>query len=218
MNSARTMPCVLVLPPRSKPPGFHRPRICCVKLAMIESTNSSSPGSGVSSASASLSSARCRLISAVTRRASGSRSSASNAGRKNGSKRRSSWISLSDVSRDHVEQLRAGVGGRDRSTRVRIHRGPRSLRGGQEAQGADAGQEEVGAAEHGDELRQAGEALVGAVGARDREAVGGRAVGAPAARAEQRIALVRQAVEVDARSPRRSARTRTGARCWRRGR
>ena len=31
MNSARTMPCVLVLPPRSKPPGFHRPRICCLE-------------------------------------------------------------------------------------------------------------------------------------------------------------------------------------------
>ena len=31
MNSARTMPCVLVLPPRSNPPGFHSSRICFSK-------------------------------------------------------------------------------------------------------------------------------------------------------------------------------------------
>ena len=37
MNSPRTMPCVLVLPPRSNPPGFQRPRICCLKVVMIES-------------------------------------------------------------------------------------------------------------------------------------------------------------------------------------
>jgi len=37
MNSARTMPCVLVLPPRSNPPGFHSSRICLPKLSMMES-------------------------------------------------------------------------------------------------------------------------------------------------------------------------------------
>ena len=89
MNSPRTMPCVLVLPPRSKPPGFQRPRICAVKLAMIESRNSSSSGSGFSSAIFKPSSLRCLLINAVTSRAIGSRSMASNAGRIQGSMRRS---------------------------------------------------------------------------------------------------------------------------------
>ena len=52
MNSPRTMPCVLVFPPRSKPPGFQSRRICCSKLAMIESSHASSSGIGLSSARA----------------------------------------------------------------------------------------------------------------------------------------------------------------------
>ena len=36
-NSPRTMPCVLVLPPRSKPPGFQSAASGWSKLAMIES-------------------------------------------------------------------------------------------------------------------------------------------------------------------------------------
>src|SRR5437773_54435 len=97
MNSARTMPCVFVLPPRSKPPGFQSLRICSWKLAITESTNSSSPGSSRSSASLSPSFGRCQLIKAVVSRATGSRSTASKAGRTNGSKRRSNCKSRSDV-------------------------------------------------------------------------------------------------------------------------
>ncbi len=89
-SSPRTTPCVLVLPPRSNPPGFHSRRICCSKLEMIESTHASSSGSGRSSARARPSSRRWELISHVVRRASGSRRTASKAGRIQGSKRRSS--------------------------------------------------------------------------------------------------------------------------------
>src|SRR4051812_14393468 len=83
------MPWVLVLPPRSNPPGFHSRRICDWKLAMIDSRNSSSPGISFSSASFRPSLERGRLINAVVSRVSGSRSTASNAGRTKGSTRRS---------------------------------------------------------------------------------------------------------------------------------
>ena len=56
------MPCVLVFPPRSNPPGFQSPRICVVKLSMIELRNSSSLGSGFSSAIFKPSSFRCLFI------------------------------------------------------------------------------------------------------------------------------------------------------------
>src|SRR5438132_6684667 len=89
MNSPRTIPRVLVFPPRSKPPGFHSPRICVVKLDMIELRYSSSFGSSFSSAIFNPSSLRCMLMSAVVKRAIGSRSTLSNAGRSHGSNRRS---------------------------------------------------------------------------------------------------------------------------------
>ena len=66
---------------RSKPPGFQSPRICVVKLSMIDLRYSSSFGSGFSSAIFRPSSFRCMLINAVTRRAIGSRRVASNVGR-----------------------------------------------------------------------------------------------------------------------------------------
>src|SRR5664279_4847756 len=98
MNSSRTMPCVLVLPPRSNPPGFHNRRICLPKLSMMESTHASSSGIGRSSAIFKPSSWRCMLISAVVRLARGSRSRASKAGRKNGSNRRSRWTNAVEAS------------------------------------------------------------------------------------------------------------------------
>ena len=98
MNSARTMPWVLVLPPRSNPPGFQSPRICALKVSMIDWVSASSSGWIRSSAIFRPSFLRCRLISAVVRRASGSRSTASKAGRIQGSMRRCSCISRSDVS------------------------------------------------------------------------------------------------------------------------
>src|SRR3954462_4110126 len=51
MNSPRQMPCVLVFPPRSIPPGFHSFLICAVKALITESRYSSSLGNGFSSAS-----------------------------------------------------------------------------------------------------------------------------------------------------------------------
>ncbi len=36
-NSARTMPCVFVFPPRSKCPGFQSPRICALNVSMMSS-------------------------------------------------------------------------------------------------------------------------------------------------------------------------------------
>src|SRR4051794_4005504 len=89
MNSPRTMPCVLVFPPRSNPPGFHRPRICCSKLETIEASKASSSAIGRSSAMRNPSLGRCMLMSAVVNRVSPSPNSASNAGRTNGSNRRS---------------------------------------------------------------------------------------------------------------------------------
>src|SRR6266404_5258804 len=89
MNSPRTIPCVLVFPPRSKPPGFQSPRICVVKLDMIELRYSSSFGSSFSSAIFNPSSLRCMLMSTVVKRAIGSRSTLSNTGRSHGSNRRS---------------------------------------------------------------------------------------------------------------------------------
>ena len=56
VNSPRTMPCVLVFPPRSKWPGFQSPRICAVKVVMMSSRWASSSGCARSSASASPSS------------------------------------------------------------------------------------------------------------------------------------------------------------------
>src|ERR1039458_1017754 len=91
------MPCVLVFPPRSNRPGFQSNRICFSKLAMIESRYAISPGSGFSSAIFKPSFGRFRLIKAVTRLAIGSRSTASNAGRKNGSNRRSTCTRAVDA-------------------------------------------------------------------------------------------------------------------------
>jgi hypothetical protein len=64
----------------------------------MEFTNASSSGSGRSSAIFKPSSGRPMLISAVVKPARGSRSSRSNAGRKNGSNRRSRWTNRVDVS------------------------------------------------------------------------------------------------------------------------
>src|SRR4051812_34417372 len=98
MNSPRQMPCVLVLPPRSMPPGFHSRRICCSKLEMMESRNASSSGISFSSAIFKPSLGRRALINLVTKRAIGSRRTASNAGRKSGSTRRSRWSRKVEVS------------------------------------------------------------------------------------------------------------------------
>ena len=76
-------------PPRSKPPGFQSSRICFSKLAMIDSRYASSSGIRLSSAIFKPSLGRFLLIKAVANRATGSRSNASNAGRTNGSNRRS---------------------------------------------------------------------------------------------------------------------------------
>src|SRR6266403_1890644 len=83
------IPCVFVFPPRSNPPGFQSPRICFSKVEMMESRYASSSGSDFSSAIFSPSFGRCRLIKAVIKFAIESRSTASNAGRTNGSNRRS---------------------------------------------------------------------------------------------------------------------------------
>src|SRR5438067_2849420 len=64
---------------------------------MMESRNSSSPGRSFSSAIFKCSLGRFRLISQVTNRASGSCNTASKAGRKNGSNRRSNWRTLVDT-------------------------------------------------------------------------------------------------------------------------
>src|SRR6266513_1393682 len=63
----------------------------------MESRNSSSLGRSLSSAIFNCSLGRFRLISQVTNRASGSCNTASKAGRKNGSNRRSNWRSLVDT-------------------------------------------------------------------------------------------------------------------------
>src|ERR1700693_1689093 len=81
---------------------------------MIESRYASSLGSGFSSAIFKPSLGRCWLIHAVTRFAIGSRSRASKAGRKNGSKRRSTWTRLVDrfatKSRNAEPVLAFGIG------------------------------------------------------------------------------------------------------------
>ena len=93
MNSARTMPCVFVLPPRSKWPGFQRPRhlrgervddllevLLLVRLDALLGESEPVVRSFL----------RFQLISLVVSVVSGPRRSASKSGRKNGSKRRSS--------------------------------------------------------------------------------------------------------------------------------
>ena len=215
MNSARTMPCVLVLPPRSKPPGFHRPRhLLAGSSSMIESTNSSSPGKQpfLGQRRGSRRALR-RLISAVTRRAIGSRSSASNAGRTQGSKRRSQLQQLERRYRTaRLRNAEPVLARRHRAAGVRVHGGPLIAGMRQEAQRADSRQEEVGAAAHGHELRQAGEARAGAVGLRharsaSRAASPGAAAGDCRAAGRSRSRRPSNAL-ADAR---RSARTRTVA-------
>src|SRR5262245_28351366 len=92
VNSARTMPCVLVLPPRSKYPGFHSLRIWARNVSMMSSRWASSSCWIFSSASLRPSSLRFRLMSAVNSVDSRSRRSLSKTGRKKGSTRRSTWI------------------------------------------------------------------------------------------------------------------------------
>src|ERR1700687_4250020 len=70
-------------------PCFQRARICVWKLEMIDSRYSSSSGMGFSSAIFKCSSGRRMLINAVVKLVRGSRSMASNTGRKKGSNRRS---------------------------------------------------------------------------------------------------------------------------------
>ena len=177
MNSARTMPWVLVLPPRSNLPGFQSPLICALKVSMIDWVRLLRSAGIRSSASFRPSFGRCQLINAVVRRASGSRSSASKGGRIQGSMRRWSCISRSDVSLIQLrsaEPVSAGGTGRlvDRTQHVSLHHDPLSAHGREVAQRADAGQEEVGAAPYGDELRQAAQTAVRTAGLRNREAVG----------------------------------------------
>src|SRR6478672_636287 len=108
------MPCVLVFPPRSNPPGFQSPRICVVKLSMTEFRYSSSLGNGFSSASFNPSSLRFLFINAVTMSATGSRSVASNIGRSQGSIRRSicrrNIVVLLTQFRNHEPVLARGIG------------------------------------------------------------------------------------------------------------
>ena len=148
MNSPRTMPCVLVLPPRSKPPGFHRSLICS-REARDDRIDEAAPrrAAVVPRRSAGPRRPRCRLISAVVKRASGSRSSASKAGRTKGSKRRSSCSSADGaVSPTKLRQRRAGVGARHAGGWCSSSWLLLQVRCDEIAQRANAGQEEVGAA------------------------------------------------------------------------
>src|SRR5712691_6075456 len=89
MNSARSTPCVLVLPPRSKYPGCHSLRSWAPMVVMISCRSASSSGWIFSSARPSPSSWRRALMRAVVQRLSRSRKTASKLGRMNGSIRRS---------------------------------------------------------------------------------------------------------------------------------
>src|SRR5499426_207862 len=209
MNSARTMPWVLVFPPRSNPPGFQSPLICALKVSMIDCSEASSSGWIRSSAIFSPSFLRRRLISAVVRRAIGSRSTASKAGRIHGSTRRCNCSSRSDVSLIQLrttELVLEGGTGRlviEPNTFLCICIAtPPSARGGEVTQRADAGQEEVGATLHGDELRQPAQPAVRTAGLRDREPVGRRIPRLRQPVAEQRIALAGEPVELAPDEPR----------------
>ena len=79
-------------------------------------------------------------------------------------------------------------------------------------------QEEIAAAAHGHELRQTGDPPRRAIRAGHGEHVGDGFARPRRAVAQQRVALVGQARELGASRSRRSARTRTAARCCRRGR
>ena len=224
MNSPRTMPCVLVLPPRSKPPGFQSPRICCCEAR--DDRVDELPlrrAAAFPRRSASLSSMRCAVDQRGGRSARADRAARHRTpgGRTDRSGARS-WISAQRRVADHSSSsCRAGVGGRHRSALVRIHGGPlvHGALAARIAQGADAGQEEIGAA---DARSRTAASRRGARRRRRRAASRSRRSGVPSARGcampSSGSLSSGQAVECASQRPRRSARTRTGARCWRRGR
>ena len=184
MNSARTMPCVLVLPPRSNPPGFQSGASAAWKLAMIESTNSSSPGKqpllGERRASR-------RRAAAIDQRGDEARDAGRAArrrtpgGRRDRSGARSAGTQRQQVSTSRLRSAEPVLARRHRSAGVRVHGGTSSSVRSQEAQGADA---RAGRSRRrrrtvtncGSPARRA----LGPAGLRQREAVGGRAVGAAA--------------------------------------
>ena len=97
MYSPRTMPWVLVLPPRWKSPFSHRPRIWALNVSMIDWRWASSSGWIRSSARAYPSSLRRLLMRPLKNRVSRSRNSRSKAGRTNGSIRRWAWNARSET-------------------------------------------------------------------------------------------------------------------------
>ena len=112
-NSPRTMPWVLVLPPRWKSPWVQSPRIWALNVSMIDWRCASSSGWIRSSARAYRSSLRRLLMRPLKNRVSRSRNSRSKAGRTNGSIRRWAWNSPQREIADRIQHAQAGVGGRD---------------------------------------------------------------------------------------------------------